>query len=47
MCGTLRRAVRRKARLESQLELYIIMAVPTAMYGSDTWVMRTKHEIRI
>jgi len=29
-----------KARLESQLKLYIIMAVPTVIYGSETWFVR-------
>jgi hypothetical protein len=36
-----------KARLESQLKLYKKMAVPTAIHGSDTWIVRKHHEASI
>jgi hypothetical protein len=46
MCGTIRRPMKGKARFESQLKLYNIMAVQTAIYGSEAWIMRKNLETR-
>jgi hypothetical protein len=36
-----------KARSESQVKVYEIMVVPTAIYGSETWFMGRNCEKRI
>jgi len=36
-----------KSRLELQLKLYKTTAVPTAICGSETWIMRKNRETRI
>jgi len=40
MCAPIRRAMKGKARLESQMKLYETAAVPTAIYESETWIVR-------
>jgi hypothetical protein len=47
MCGTVRKAMKGRSGLESQLKLYKTMAVPIAVCGSETWVVIKNHEIRI
>jgi hypothetical protein len=47
VCMTIRRVMKGKARLESQLKLYKIMAVPTAIFGRETCAVRKNHEARI
>jgi hypothetical protein len=41
ICETFRIVLRGKARLKSQLKLYKIMMVPTAIHGSEAWTVRS------
>jgi hypothetical protein len=47
MFGTIRRSMKGKVRLESQLKLYKMVAVPTAIYRSETWTVTKKIKTRI
>jgi len=47
MYWTIRRVMKGIAKLQSQLKLCNIMVVPTAIYGSQTWIIRKNHETRI
>jgi len=38
-CGTLKRTLKSKTRKETQIILYKVMAVPTVLCGSETWVL--------
>ena len=38
ICGTIQRVLSRKARKETGLKFYKVMAVPLLSYGSETWV---------
>jgi hypothetical protein len=37
ICGTINRTLKNKARTDTQLKFYKTMAVPTVMFGSETW----------
>jgi len=39
--------VKAKVRLQSQLQLYKITEVKTALSGSETWILRNSHKSRI
>jgi hypothetical protein len=47
MCRPVRRTMKLKARLESQMKLYKITVVPRAIYGCKTWTVRKNHVTRI
>jgi len=46
MCVMMRRAMKMKAMLESQLKLYTILVTATAIHSSETWIFRKNHETR-
>ena len=37
MCGTIRRILKGKTQLSTQIKYYKAMAVPILMYGSENW----------
>ncbi|KAJ4447044.1 hypothetical protein ANN_09033 [Periplaneta americana] len=47
ICGTIGRTLGRKARKETQMKFYKVMAVPTLIYGSESWTTTKKEESRI
>lgn len=47
ICGTIGRTLGRKARKETQMKFYKVMAVPTLIYGSESWTITKKEESRI
>lgn len=47
MCGTIRRTLKGKVREDTQLKFYKTMAVPTLLYGSETWVDKTSYRNNI
>ncbi|KAJ4436535.1 hypothetical protein ANN_16566 [Periplaneta americana] len=44
MNGTIRRTLKRKVRKETIMKFYKVIAIPTCLYGSETWTM-TKRDI--
>lgn len=44
ICGTISRTLRRKARKETMLKFYKVLAIPTLVYGSEVWVIGKKEE---
>ena len=47
ICGTISRTLKNKTRKETQLKFYKTIAVPTLLYGSETWITTKKEESRI
>jgi hypothetical protein len=47
ICGTIRRTLQRKARNETQIKFYKVMAVPTILYGSEVWVTKERQLSRV
>jgi len=43
MCGTIKRPIKGKARLQSQLKLRNMMAYLQPYVKSDTWLVRKNH----
>lgn len=39
LCGTINRNLKNKARKETQIKFYKVMAVPSLLFGSETWTM--------
>jgi hypothetical protein len=39
MCGTIKRTLTNKIRKDTQLTCYIVMALPTLLYGRETWAL--------
>ena len=37
MCGTISRTLKGKTQLSTQIKLYMVIAVPVLMYGSENW----------
>lgn len=42
ICGTIGRTLGRKTRKEIQMKFYKVMAVPTLIYGSESWTITKK-----
>jgi len=47
MCGTIKRTLKNKTRMETQIKLYKVMALSTGLYGSENWVLTEKDKNRI
>ena len=47
VCGSIRRAIGRKTRQDTQLKFYRTMAIPLIAYGSEAWVPNRRTESRI
>ena len=43
ICGTLKRNWKNKTRKEAQIKLYKVMAVPTVLCGSETWIQNQEN----
>ncbi|KAJ4446628.1 hypothetical protein ANN_13325 [Periplaneta americana] len=39
LCGTINRNLKNKARKETQIKFYKVIAVPSLLFGSETWTM--------
>jgi hypothetical protein len=39
ICGTIQNSLRGKTRKDTQLKFYKVMATPTLLYGSETWII--------
>ena len=40
ICGTIRRTIKGKTRRETQMKFYKVMALPTVLYGAESWTLR-------
>jgi hypothetical protein len=47
ICGTINRTLKQKVRKDTKLKLYKTMAVPSVIYGSETWVDLKRNKSRI
>jgi hypothetical protein len=47
ICGTIRSSLRGKTRKATQLKFYKVMATPTLLYGSETWILNARDKSRI
>jgi hypothetical protein len=47
ICGTIRSSLRGKTRKDTQLKFDKVMATPTALYDSETWILNARDESRI
>jgi hypothetical protein len=45
MCGTLKQTLKNKTRRIKQIKFYKVIAVPTILYGSESWVQSQKDYI--
>jgi hypothetical protein len=47
ICGTIKRTLKNKTRIETQIKFYEVMVVSTGLYGSENWVLIEKDKNRI
>ena len=47
ICGAINRSLRNRARKNTLLKFYKVMAIPALAYGSEAWVLTKKHESKI
>lgn len=47
ICGTINQALKNKARRETKMKFYKVMAEPTLSYGSELWTVTKKQESKI
>lgn len=47
LCGTIKRALKNKTTTKTQLKFYKLMATPTLLYGSETWIPKNQDLNRI
>ena len=47
MCGTIRRPLKGKTQLSTQIIFYKMMAVPVLMYGSENWSLKRSDKRKI
>jgi hypothetical protein len=47
ICGTIRRYLKGKTRMDTQLKLYKTTTVPVLMYGREAWTIKKKDISRI
>ena len=47
ICGTIQRTFKNKIRKETKMKFYKVMALPTLLYGSETWVPTQKLNSKI
>jgi hypothetical protein len=43
MCRTIKHTLTNKTRKDTQLKFYKVMAVPTLLYGCETWLRFLRH----
>lgn len=46
-CGTIRRTLGKKVRKETLMKYYKVMAIPSLLYGCESWVLKKNEERRI
>jgi len=47
ICGTINRSLKNKTRKDTKIKLYKTMAVPSLMFGSETWVDTKRNQSKI
>ena len=43
ICGTIHRTLKYKTRKDTKLKFYKTIAVPVALYGSETWALSQRY----
>lgn len=47
ICGTIKRTLKNKVRKDTMIKFYKTMAVPAALYSSETWTMTSRDKSRL
>jgi hypothetical protein len=47
MCGTIKRNLKNKTSMETQIKVYKVMAVSAGLYGSKNWVLAENDKNRV
>ena len=47
ICGTINRTLKNRTRKDTKIKLYKTMAVPSLMFGRETWVNTTRNQSKI